>query len=230
MCVWLSLFQLAWNSRSRSDSRRYAWRGGLVLVCEQGTLTFCGCTWLSEHVCLCLHSGWRRTLDLLHLSGCNKCIWHEDVKEKQQYNYLLEMKLFVLVNSAALTHGFSTAHSSFVWSFVFHVNAYWFKTDWIRQERPWIYACFYVPSSWSICMLNGFNWTWSSSKDTQQQTRRAKMNATLEARVFLLGEWMARNWNGVASFSWVNFIFLLIVIFKMYICTVTLKWSDLVNN
>lgn len=141
----------------------------------------------------------------------------------------------VLVNSAALTHGFSTAHSSFVWSFVwsfvFHVNAYWFKTDWIRQERPWIYACFYVPSSWSICMLNGFNWTWSSSKDTQQQTGRAKMNAMLEARgVFLLGEWMARNWNGVASFSWVNFIFLLIVIFKMYICIVTLKWSDLVNN
>lgn len=54
MCVWLSLFQLAWNSRSRSDSRRYAWRGGLVLVCEQGTLTFCGCTdCLSMFVFVC---------------------------------------------------------------------------------------------------------------------------------------------------------------------------------
>lgn len=93
MCVWLSLFQLAWNSQSRSESLRYAWRGGLVLWCEQGTPTFCGCTWLSEHVCLCLHSGWRRTLDFLHLSVYNRCVRHEDVKEKQQHNYLLKMKL-----------------------------------------------------------------------------------------------------------------------------------------
>lgn len=74
MCVWLSLFQLAWNSRSRSESLYNALRGGLDVVCEHSTPTFCGCTWLSECVCLCLRSWWQRTFDLLHSSWHNRCI------------------------------------------------------------------------------------------------------------------------------------------------------------
>lgn len=102
MCVWLSLFQLAWNSRSRSESLYIASRGGLDLVCEHSTPTFCGCTWLSE--CVCLRSWWQPTSDLLHLSCHNRCIELLPVEDET---------VSVLVKSPGLILGFIIAPCPF---------------------------------------------------------------------------------------------------------------------
>lgn len=53
MCVWLSLFQLDWNSRSLSESLRNDSRDAWTR-CVNSSQTFCGCSSLSEHVCPCL--------------------------------------------------------------------------------------------------------------------------------------------------------------------------------
>lgn len=59
-------------------------------------------------------------------------------------------------------------------------------------------GCFKVSCSQSICMLNGSNWTWSSSKDTLcVSIDECDAHSTLLRGVLVWGRWMNRNWSGV---------------------------------
>lgn len=56
-CLCFSWPEIAYLTVSHSAvTRRMDW------TCEHSAPTFCGCIWLSEHVCLCWHSWWQRDL------------------------------------------------------------------------------------------------------------------------------------------------------------------------
>lgn len=85
MCVWLSLFQPAWNSRSHSESLCNASRGGLGVWTRHSNFSVGALDCLSMFVFVCTHDDSALSV---HLSGHNRCILHQDGKEKRRYNYL----------------------------------------------------------------------------------------------------------------------------------------------
>lgn len=131
MSVWLSLFQLPWNSRSPIESLHSALRGaGLDSVCEHGTQAL----WLSEHVCLCLRSQWQCTLDLLHLSSHNRCIRRQGGRRKR--------RLSAVTGKKAERFQFATCNALLFGALFSSLMPIDSDADWTHGQRwPCVCAC-----------------------------------------------------------------------------------------